>query len=260
MAKPSRPMPPTERRSEILGILKKGATARSSRLSELLQVSEMTIRRDLDALERRGLIERTHGGAMSREEAVAGRFHYESSVRKNPGAKEHIARLAAALIAVHDVVFLGEGTTAALVARYLDARMPVTVFTNNLGLIPEIGDGAAEVIFMGGVYNPMSNALFGPATLETIRNVRADKVLLGADALSLGAGMTTPNVEIAATQRTMIRQTRGALIVMADHTKFGRVAEMPVTGLERIDRLVTDRRLPDAFRDEMEALGVDVRF
>ena len=253
------PMLPAERRQRIIDILRKTFTVRSSRLSELMHVSEMTIRRDLETLERNGLIERTHGGAVFRQETVAGRFHYQSSIRENIREKEHIARLAAAMVEPHDVIFLGEGTTAALVVRFLEAGAPVTIFTNNLGLLPEIEESTIEVIFLGGVYNTMSNALSGPITLEMIRSVNATKVLLGADALSLSAGMTTPNIEIASIQRSMVKQTRGEVIVMANHTKFGLVAEMAIVPLKQIDVLVTNRPIADDFQHELDGLGVDVR-
>lgn len=256
--KPSNPMLPAERQQHILEIIRKEFTVRSTRLSELLNVSEMTIRRDLDALERSGLVERTHGGAVFRQERVAGTFHYENSIRENLGEKQQIARQAAAMINPNDVVFLGESTTSALVARYLEPGLPCTVFTNNIGITAEVNGTTAEIIFLGGTYNPTTHALAGPLTMEMIRQVNATKVFLGADALSLSAGMTTPNFEISVIQRSMIEHTRGQVIVMANHTKFGLVAQMAIVPLKQINVLVTNRKLPENYRSELDLLGVRV--
>ncbi len=258
MSKTTSSLMPAERQQRIIDILRNEFTVRSTRLSELLNVSEMTIRRDLDALERRGLVERTHGGAVFRQERVAGKFHYNSSIKENLKEKQQIARRAAALIEPNEVVFLGTGTTAALIIRYLEPGLPCTVFTNNLGITSEADGTTAEIIFLGGMYNPQTKSLSGLLTMEMIRQVNATKVFLGADALSLSSGMTTPNFEIAVIERTMIKYTRGQVIIMANHTKFGLVAQMSIVPLKQIDVLVTNRSIPEDFQRELDLLGVEV--
>ena len=94
--------------------------------------------------------------------------------------------------------------------------------------------------------------------MELIRQVHADIVFLGADGLCINAGLTTPDHQIAVIERTMIQHTRGRVIVMADHTKFGVVAEMTITPLKQIDVLVTNRTIPEDFRQALEALNVEV--
>jgi DeoR/GlpR family transcriptional regulator of sugar metabolism len=249
---------PAERQQRILEILKKEFTARSSLLSEMLDVSEMTIRRDLDVLEGSGQVERTYGGAVFRQERVVGKFHYQSSIKENPIEKQQIARKAASLIEPNDIVYIGEGTTAAQVVRYAEPGMPFSIFTNNLGVITEINDSPAELILLGGTYNPATHALAGPLTMETIRQIHATKVFLGADGLSLNVGMTTPNLEIAVIERTMIQHTHGKVIVMANHTKFGLVAAVSVTPLKNIDILITNRPIPHEFQKDLEIMGVSV--
>lgn len=252
------PMLPAERQQHILESLKKEFTVRSSVLSQRLGVSEMTIRRDFDILEQKGLIERTHGGAVFKQERTASKFHYQASIRENLEEKQHIARRAAAMISAHDVVYLGEGTTTALMARYLDPGLPCAIFTNNLGITSEVGSSTAEIVILGGAYNSVTNALAGPLTMQMIRRVNANKVFLGADALSIGSGMTTANFEIAIIERSMIEHTRGQVIVLANHTKFGVVAQMAIASLKQIDVLITNRRVPGDFQKELDALGVEV--
>ena len=150
---------PAERQQRILEFLKKEFTARGSHLSELLGVSEMTIRRDLDVLEQQGLVERTHGGAVFRQERVAGKFHYQNSTEVNPREKRAIAKCAAAMIEPHDIIYIGEGVTASQVVRYVEPGMPFTIFTNNLGVISETGDMVAELILLAGRYDAATYAL-----------------------------------------------------------------------------------------------------
>lgn len=249
---------PAERRQRILEILSRDFTARSSSLSEIFSVSEMTIRRDFEVLERRGMVERTHGGAVFKQERVARKFQYQRSIKENLQEKKQIARKAAAMVEPHDVIYLGEGTTAALVVRYLESGVPCTVFTNNLGVTAEAQSTSAEIVFLGGTYNPVTHALAGPLTMEMIRQVNATKVIFGADALNINAGLTTPNFEIAVIDRSMIKHTRGQVIVMANHTKFGLVAPMAIAPLKQVDVLTTNRKLPEEFQKNIETLKVEV--
>lgn len=249
---------PAERQQRILEILGEEFTIRSSNLSELLCVSEMTIRRDLDALEQKGLVERTHGGAVFRQERVAGKFHYQNSIKVNPKEKQRIAQEAASMIESNDIIYIGEGTTAAMVVRFVEPAMPFTIFTNNLGVIAEMENTTAELVVLGGTYSVTTHSLAGPLTMEMIRQVNATKVFLGADGLSLSAGLTTPNFEIAVIERSMIRHTRGQVIVMADHPKFGLVAEMSVAPLKHLDVLITNRKIPVDFQKDLDKMGVQV--
>ena len=142
--------------------------------------------------------------------------------------------------------------------RYLESGVPCTVFTNNLGVTAEAQNTSVEIVFLGGTYNPVTHALAGPLTMEMIRQVNATKVILGADALNINAGMTTPNFEIAVIDRSMIKHTRGQVIVMANHTKFGLVAPMVIAPLKQVDVLITNRKLPKEFQRNIETMKVEV--
>ena len=251
---------PAERQQRILEILREEFSIRSSNLSELLGVSEMTIRRDFDRLEKQGLVARTHGGAVFRQERVAGNAHYRNSIKKNPEQKQQIAQKAASMIAPNDIVYIGEGTTASMVVRFVEPAMHFAIFTNNIGVISEfeLTNISAELVLLPGTYNPMTHALAGPLTIEMIQQVNATKVFLGADGLSLSAGLSTPDLEIAVIERSMIQQTRGQVIVMADHPKFGLVAEMSIAPLKHIDVLITNRKIPVDFQKDLDKMGVQV--
>ena len=150
---------PAERQQQILEILRDKLTIRGSNLSGLLGVSEMTIRRDLDVLEKQGVVERTHGGAVFRQERLTGKFHYNHSVRENPVEKGRIASCASKMIEPNDMVYIGEGYTAAQIISHMDPHIHFTIFSNNLGVAAEIENKSAELIMLPGTYDPVTNAL-----------------------------------------------------------------------------------------------------
>ena len=249
---------PAERQQQILEILRDKLTIRGSNLSELLGVSEMTIRRDLDALESQGVVERTHGGAVFRQERLTVKFHYHHSTQENPMEKRRIAACASKMIEQNDVVYIGEGYTAAQIIRHVDPHLHFTIFSNNLGVTAEMENRSADLIMLPGTYDPATYALAGPLTMEMIRQVNATKVFLGADGLSLSFGLTTTNLEMAVIERNMIQHTRGKVIVMADHSKFGLVAEMSVVPLKYIDVMITNRKIPEDFQKDLDIMGVNM--
>ena len=252
------PMLPAERRQKILDIIARELTIRVSNLSDLLGVSEMTIRRDLDVLGERGLVERTHGGAVYIKRRSPGKFQYASSVQTNPDERTRIARTAAGLIEPHDMVYLGEGATTPEMMHFIDPDMPFSIFTNNLGVAPQFRSRAAELIVLGGAYSAETHALAGPITMEQIRQINASKVFLGVDGLSLRSGLTTPDLDIAAIERSMIHYTRGKVIAMADHSKFGLVAEVVVAPIQQIAVIITDQKVPQGFQKDLKQAGVEV--
>jgi DeoR family fructose operon transcriptional repressor len=146
------------------------------------------------------------------------------------------------------------------VVRFVEPAMPFAIFTNNIGVISEfeLANISAELVLLPGTYNPTTHALAGPLTIEMIQQVNATKVFLGADGLSLSAGLSTPDLEIAVIERSMIQQTRGQVIVMADHPKFGLVAEMSIAPLKHIDVLITNRKIPVDFQKDLDKMGVQV--
>lgn len=251
---------PAQRQQSIIDIIKKNHTARSSQLSVLLKVSEMTIRRDLSILEHRGMIDRTHGGAIFRHERMTDKFKYQNSKEENPEEKKSIAQKAAELIKPHDVVFIGEGTTASLMLRHVQPNMPFTVFSNNHGIAAEISSMtiSAELILLGGTYNCVTYATAGNFTLEMIERINADKVFLGVDGFSLRTGLTTSNQDIAVINRAMIRHTTGQVIIMLDHTKFGLVAAMEIAKPKEIDILITNWKIPMDFYNDLESLDIKI--
>ena len=253
-------MLPEQRRQYLLDIIKENYTARCSELSERLNVSEMTIRRDLMVLEKEGKVKRTHGGAIFHHELTGSQFQYKSNKEVNVEEKKKIAASAVEFIEAHDVIFIGEGTTPSLILNYVDPNLPFTVYTNNYGIASEISDRkmAATFNLLGGTYSPETCSTSGSMTLEMIGRINADKVFLGVDAFSLRSGLTTKNPEFAAIDRAMIRKTSGEVIILSDHTKFGMVETLEIAKPKEIDILVTNMKLSQQFCDDLAAFNIRV--
>ncbi len=249
---------PAERQQRILGFIQKETMIRGSRLSELLNVSDMTIRRDLDVLEQQGLIERTHGGAVIKQERIHREFKYQTSAQENISEKERIAHAAAKLIELDDTVYIGEGTTTSHIARYVDPDMPFTIFSNNLGLLSQDLETAAEIIVLGGKYSAVTNSISGPLTMELIQQFKANKVFLSTDGFSLSAGVTATDLDLSVNARSMIKNTRGQVIILVDYSKLGKIADNRIALIKQIDILITDREIQQDFQDELEASNVEV--
>jgi len=248
-------MIPAERRARIVEILKERGAVRVSSLSEDLGVSEMTIRRDLERLGSDGVLSRTHGGAILKRHMAQEPF-YTESVTTHPEEKDRLAHAAAALIGPGDTVFLSSGTTAARVLRHVDPSLEARVITENVGALAEAGGLQLEVMLLGGHYRPRSNTIEGPFAIEQVGRFHAAKMILGVDGCDLEEGMTTPTLGIASVERAMIAQTRGDVVVLADSSKIGVVADVVICGFDQVDVVMVDDKVDAAVREEMTRLGV----
>lgn len=247
-------MIPAERRSRITEILRDRRAVRVSSLSDGLGVSEMTIRRDLERLESEGLLVRTHGGAVLKRH-MAEEPLYDDKVAAHAEEKRRIAQRAAQLIEPGETVFLSSGTTAAQVLRHVDPALEARVVTHNVGALAEAHSPRLEVILLGGLYRPRSNAVAGSLTIEMLSWFTASKMLLGVDGLDLEEGLTTPTVGMASIERAMIARTRGEVIALADSSKIGVVADVAVCGFDQVDAVLLDDGVDESLRLDIGRLG-----
>jgi|YNPNPStandDraft_1061719.scaffolds.fasta_scaffold11605_2 DeoR/GlpR family transcriptional regulator of sugar metabolism len=250
---------PAERHAYILEVLQRRKTVRVSTLSQALGVSEITIRRDLEKLEEQGFLERTHGGAI-----LTQRMHQEplfvQKERLEIEAKRAIGKAAAQLVQPGETIFINSGSTTRQIFPHLSHLRRLRVITSNAAAIAELGNHAEsiELILVGGTYRWQSNSFVGPIALATIAQINASKTFLGVDGISIQHGLTTPIQEEAEVARAMIAQTRGSIIVVADHTKIGVVAEFVTCPLQRIETLVTDARLNREWRQALKERGIRI--
>ncbi|MGH3312195.1 MAG: DeoR/GlpR family DNA-binding transcription regulator [Streptomyces sp.] len=255
-----------QRRALILEEVRRRGGARVGELTRQLNVSDMTVRRDLDVLARQGSLEKVHGGAVPPAEPSTHEPGFEAKSALELSAKADIARAAAAMARPGSAIALSGGTTTYALAQQLVEVPDLTVVTNSVrvadifhaaqGSTDDGGrapasrrTGAATVVLTGGVRTP-SDSLVGPVADAAIRSLHFDVLFLGVHGISAEAGLSTPNLAEAETNRRFVASAR-RVVVVADHTKWGTVGLSSFASLEEVDALVTDGGLPDAARAEI---------
>lgn len=237
------------RQAKILEQVKHAGGVRVTDLSQMLGVSDMTIRRDLEALARQGLVAKVHGGATTIEYGSTDEPGFAAKSIRQPQEKEVIAAHAASLIQPGSAVALTAGTTTWTLARYLRNVANLTVVTNSIKVAEVLypNDRAdLTVVLTGGVRTP-SEALVGAVAVSTIRSLHFDVVVMGVHGIDARAGLTTPNLTEAETNRAFVEAAR-RLIVVADHTKWGVIGLSQIAPLDAVSTLVTDSLLGDEAR------------
>lgn len=249
-----------QRRAMILDEVRRRGGVRVNELTRRLNVSDMTVRRDLDALARQGVVEKVHGGAVPVAEPSSHEPGFEAKAGLEQSAKEAIAKAAAALVPPGSAIALAGGTTAYALAHHLLDVPDLTVVTNSVRVAdvfhsgqPRGGagrqDAPATVVITGGVRTP-SETLVGPVADQAIQALHFDLLFLGVHGISVEAGLSTPNLAEAETNRHFVRSAR-RVVVIADHTKWGQVGLSSFASLEDVDTLVTDAGIPEVLREEI---------
>ncbi|MFI5632638.1 DeoR/GlpR family DNA-binding transcription regulator [Streptomyces sp. NPDC051664] len=251
-----------QRRALILDEVRRRGGVRVNELTRKLSVSDMTVRRDLDALARQGVIEKVHGGAVPVVEASTHEPGFEVKSTLELTAKEDIARVAATMAVPGSAIALSGGTTTYALAQHLLDVPELTVVTNSVRVADVFHTaqrsaatggpraGAATVVLTGGVRTP-SDSLVGPVADQAIGSLHFDVLFLGVHGISVEAGLSTPNLAEAETNRRFVHSAR-RVVVVADHTKWGTVGLSSFATLEQVDTLVTDSGLSAQAREEIE--------
>jgi DeoR family transcriptional regulator of aga operon/DeoR family fructose operon transcriptional repressor len=240
-----------ERQTRISHIISRQKTVTVSELCKQFSVSDMTIRRDLQRLEDEGLLTRTHGGAvanLSEQDAAFGVREQAQRVEK-----EAIARVAASLVNPGDTVILDAGTTTAGLARFLHGKVGLTAITTSLHVLRELGgDPDITLIATGGTVRQATLSFVGSWAEEMLSRFHADALFLAATAVDLERGLFNSNVYEIGVKQQMIRSAR-RVILLADHTKFGKQSMAKIASLEAVHCIVTDGEIgsevPIALRD-----------
>jgi len=249
---------PAERRRLILAELSNTGAVRVDELGRSFDVSEMTVRRDLDAMEAEGLLERTHGGAIALK-PVTGERRYRDKDEENREAKEAIGRLAAEMVGENETVLVNSGSTTRYVIRYLAPRKDLRIITNNLAAVADLPDDTeAEILLLGGRFRTASGCVVGDWAVKQLENLSPSRAILGADGISLKEGLSSPIPEEAALTRLMIERTRGPVTVVADAAKIGKICGFRIVSLSEISELVTDAEAEDHWVKDFAAIGVKI--
>lgn len=244
-----------ERRVRIMELLERHGKVSINSLAQELGVSRVTARGDLDALEKRGLLVRTHGGAVYPENHGLARL-VSRTIHEREAEKEAIAALAITLIQDGATVLIDAGSTTAILARRLRQRR-LTVVTNSVPVLQELaGQSSIELLVSGGALRRPDMALIGQVSRAFYEQIRADVVFFGATAFSLDKGVSCANLIEAETKRHMIASGQ-TICLLADSAKAGKVALAHVCDWDEVDILITDRMEAED-REAMAKLGVRV--
>jgi DeoR family transcriptional regulator, aga operon transcriptional repressor len=246
-----------ERQEHLLDYIQQNGRVSVQRIAVVFSVSLATARRDLNELAELGKVKRVHGGALAMKLEPP-----EPPVMQRTGQqveeKKRIARQAADLIQDGETVFLSSGTTALEVARCLIGRSKITVITNSIPVLNILGyQPGLSVIVLGGIVRPDGQSLIGHITEQALEELRADKVIFGIRAIHPEYGLTNDYLPETMTDRAILRVAR-QVIVVADHTKLGRVSTAFVAPLSKVNILITDDQAPTEMLEQFSAAQVRV--
>ena len=237
----------TERDKEILRQLIKDGEVTVEQLAERFETSSATIRRELSHLEGAGLLRRTHGGAIQIEPMLYEPFRRSSFATKEQiqaSEKRRIGLAAAQLIKDGEIVALSAGTTTTQVGRSIYDRKGVTIVTNAINIAMELSHRVdLKIIMTGGTLNKNCFALTGPSGIAAVDEMFYDRAFISVDGIHPEHGITSESSELGAINRAIIQQSRNTVVV-ADHSKFGKICKMLIAPVAKVDLIISDNSAP----------------
>lgn len=247
-----------ERRTEILEMLDDESYVSVADLSKTFGVSAVTIRKDLDVLEELKLVRRSHGG-VGRLGRPKGAVDYSSKKKLHSAEKFKIAMAAMDLIHDGDSVIINVGSTSAFVCEELKKKKKVIVITNAMHIFQELSDCRnITVFFLGGRYDSDFQITVGDDVVEQLSKYKADVLIMGMDGIDINTGATSYNHLEDSIMRKMISQSKNKVLV-ADHSKFGRVAFAHIAELNDFDTLITDDWEDNReYYEHIRSMGINV--
>ena len=257
---PSR-MPAALRHARIISAFDKNGFVSISDLSVELNVSGMTVRRDLDLLGKRGLLTRTHGGAVPTTVGGAAAFDsdepaFEQRMRVNPLQKSSIAQAAANLVGAGESVGLDVGTSVLSLAQLLTPRRDLRVFTNSLRVGMQMAEGNSTIYVLGGQVRVPEYSMVGAPAVEGLKSHFLDKVFIGVSGID-AEGLYDYSPEDSEVKRAFIANA-GQVIVLCDSSKFSRRALTRIAPLDKISTLITETEPPADLIEALTEAGVEI--
>lgn len=229
------------REDEILNILSDTGKVEIEMLSKMLDVSTMTVRRDLASLENKGLVIRTHGGAILKRSLIS-EPSFSQKESMNLEQKKIIAKEALKKVEDSMVLMLDSGTTTIELARLLVNKNDLTIITNDIRIASVLIESENKVILVGGNLQREIGAIYGPVAENQIEDLYVDILFLGAHAIHKNKGITAPTHEKASIKKSMIKSSQKTWI-LSDSSKFNEVSFTKVCELETIQGIITDNNL-----------------
>lgn len=245
-----------ERRNLILEKLQDERKVVVSELSALFGVSEETIRRDLDRLDRDGLAVKSYGGAVLNENTSLD-MPFNVRKKRNMKGKQIIADLVASMVREGEHIIVDPSTTAVAIVKALKIKRKLTVITSSIEVLVELSDVSGwDIICTGGTLRENYLALVGPRAADAISSFYADKVIMSCKGVDMEQGITDANEMFSHVKLTMLKSAKQRILA-ADHTKFGRVAFSRICELSAVDMVVTDQYPGSEWMDYFEAQGIE---
>lgn len=247
------------RRQRIIDLLQEQEFVSVKELADEFAMTEMSLRRDLNALADKGHIVRIRGGARRSRTAAASR-QYAEAEQRNVQAKGQIARAAAALMRGEQTAFFYSGSTVARVASALDEtqRSSLTIVTPSLPVVNEVSSWPdPHLVVVGGLFLPGYMACVGPQAVESLQAISADVAIMGCDGISATEGLTTPHQLVAEIGAVIVQRARKTIVV-ADSSKIGRRGFTAIAPLTAVHTVVTDDAADPAEIRALERQGVEV--
>jgi DeoR family transcriptional regulator of aga operon len=247
-----------DRREKIMKMLAENGKVYVHELSALFEVSEVTIRNDLDQLEKKNHLIRARGGALKMEGQVALDFNLSEKHQLHYAEKARIGKKAAGLIGDSETIILDSGTTTAEIARNLMGVENVSVVTNAINIVNILVKcPSINVIIPGGYLRKNSLSLVGPFASKNLKSLYVDKAFIGVDGFDPSLGAFTPNIEEAFLNEIMIDIAKEVILV-ADSSKFNRKSLAHICPVSRIDVIITDEGISPSDKKKLEDHGVRV--
>ena len=245
------------RLEEIRQIVRRDKEVTVAALSRQYRVTEETIRRDLDKLKAEGLVTRTYGGAVLAADTVLESVDYLHRAQTNYEAKRKIGELAASIIPKKTTIGADASSTVMEAIEAISNRPDIMVLTNSVRALMGVDHYDIRIMSTGGIVNRHTFSMQGAKAQNALEDYYLELVLIGCKALSLTGGVFDSNEEEALWEKRLIE--RGSRIfLLADHTKFDRVAFVQVTTLEQVDTIITDRKPGDEWMEKLKEWDVQV--
>ncbi len=250
-----------ERRQQMIAFIEQQNGATVEELSRHFVVSEATVRRDLIQLSKRGLIERAHGGAAPKSDQHTQGIPEPPLLKRaalQAEEKQRIGRAAATHVNDEDTVIIAGGTTTSEMVPHLADRRKLTVITNTLNIATRLAAFPhITVIVLGGVLRHSELSMLGLLMENALENLRADKLFMGTPAIHVDYGFSAADMAEVRSDQVLMSVAR-EITVLADHTKFGRIATVRVAPIKRVQRVITDGAVPSDSVDGLRDQGVMV--
>jgi DeoR family transcriptional regulator, aga operon transcriptional repressor len=246
-----------ERRQHILSLIQEHGRVLVGELSSTLNISQITIRKDLDHLQSKGLIQRSHGGALRLQSGALFDPTLQEKQKQHTPEKQQIAAAAVKMVQEGQCVMLDSGTTTTAIAGALKQFSRLTVITNAVNIATDLAGTDFEVILVGGTLRKNSFSLVGPLAEDVLEEMHADILFLGVDGFDLEIGLTTPNFLESRVNRAMVKAS-GRVVAVCDSSKFNRRSLSRIAPLSAIHSVITDKSLPETVAVELRKQNVEV--